>query len=143
MSEMNEAVQICMKQLNLMEILGSLSEENPEGPPLKSSYDIGTVSWSIGKWWCNYFTRLVVINGKIKSRNPPGDPLDLFNDCFPGILNKCKGDRIREATLFFIMCMFNYGYVYPGLGVEYARRESEEALVERPGGQHRRIILGD
>ena len=82
------------------------------------------------------------MEGKIKRLNNPENPLHIFSDCFPGILDLCKGDKIREGILFFIMSMFNYGYIYPGLGYTYALQESNEVLHSQPGDPIRVVIFG-
>lgn len=109
---------------------------------LDEDWEPGRESWEISKKCGEYYHSLYVDEkGKIRRRKGNPSPLDLFIDLFPGILDGCKGDKQKEAVLFFVMHTFKYGLQLSGLGYPYAENEARETLYSNPGDQRRNMFF--
>lgn len=109
---------------------------------LEEEWEPGREVWEIGKK-CSEYSHSLYVDEKGKICRRPGypDTVALFSCLFPGILDGCKGDKQKEAVLFFVMQTFKYGLRFPGLGYSFAENESREILRSKPGDKRRDIFF--
>jgi len=99
-------------------------------------------AWEIAKKCGKYYHSIYVDeNGKIRRKSGQPETGALFAALFPGILKSCKGDKQREAVLFFLTQTFKYGLCLPGLGYEFAVKESMKILHSKPGDSRRDMFM--
>jgi hypothetical protein len=94
-------------------------------------YNFGYESWKIGK----------MISLLHQKKRKVVHPLEAFTSSFPTILKDCKGDKNKEAVLFFSIQTFSYGYRFPGFNWDYVEIQSNKALSSSPGDSSRSMIF--
>ena len=108
----------------------------------EEDWEPGREVWEIGKKCGEYYHSLYVDeDGKIRRRKGIPETLELFIDLFPGILDGCRGDKQKEAVLFFVMHTFKYGLQLSGLGYPFAENEARETLHSKPRDQRREMFF--
>lgn len=88
-------------------------------------------SWNLGR---------LISQKCIRKKQKIPDPTVEFGKIFPNSLDRAKGDKKKETILMKSLLCFCYGVRYPGLGYEYAEKESIDALIEGPNS-HRRSLF--